>query len=123
MRPLRRRPFLGHLALFALAIELIASFAHVHAHPAAQQVRPLASRIFYAPASGPCLPGLHDHLECSICAAMNLLASSDVPEAAPDPGMALRLAVVLSEVGAERVAPKAAAASFQARAPPGLDLA
>lgn len=118
MRPLRRRPVFAHLALFALAMQLVASFGHVHAHPASHQNLPLASRTFFVPVSGACLPGLPDHLDCTVCVAMNLLGSTAMPQAAPELGLALRLAEMLSRNGAVRVSPDAVTASFQARGPP-----
>lgn len=123
MRPLRRRPVFAHLALFALAMQLVASFGHVHAHPASHQSLSLASRTFFAPVSGACLPRLPDHLDCTICVAMNLLGSSAMPQAAPELGLVPRLAGLLSADGAVRVTLDAVTASFQARAPPGRDLA
>ena len=122
MRPLRRRRIFAHLALFALAMQFVAAFGHAHAHPASRPNIPLASRIFFAPVPGTCLPGLPEHLECTICMAMNLLGSSDMPQAAPEPRLASRLAEVVAPNQAARVSPDAVTASFFARGPPVSDL-
>jgi hypothetical protein len=122
MRPLRRRRIFAHLALFALAMQFVAAFGHAHAHPAPGQNIPLASRIFFSPVPGTCLPGLPEHLECTVCVAMNLLGSSAMPQAAPELGLALRLASMLSGGCAVRAPPLAVTASFLARGPPVSDL-
>lgn len=120
MRPLRRRLVFAHLALFALAMQFIASFGHMHAHLA--HTPPLASRTFFIPSSGGCLPGLPDHLDCTVCVAINLLGASALPQAVSALTLLQRFAETLSEGGAVRVPPDAVTASFRARGPPNPDL-
>lgn len=122
MRPLRRHKIFARLALLALAIQFVAVFGHAHAHPAARQNTPVASRIFFAPVSGTCLPGLPEHLECTVCAAINLLGSTAMPRAAPDAGLGSFLVEMLAPGGAVRSHFERDTASFFARGPPLSDL-
>lgn len=117
MRLLRRRPFLRHLALFALAMQLFATFGHVHADPVSHGRTPLEARTFFAPLSKTCLPGLPDHSDCTICAAMSLLGSSAMPQAAPELGVHLHFVGMLSRSDVQ-APPDVVTASFQARGPP-----
>jgi hypothetical protein len=115
MRLLRRRSYLRHLALVALAIQFLAAFGHVHA--GAGLHTPLEARTFFAPQSGPCLPGLPDHSDCIVCAAVALLGASAMPQLSSEVGVDLRFAGVLT--GSETLSLQdSETASFQARAPP-----
>jgi hypothetical protein len=116
MRLLRRRSYLRHLALLALAIQFFAAFGHVHADTRLHT--PLEARTFFALKSGPCLPGLPDHSDCIVCATIALLGSSTMPQSSPEVGgNLLRFAGVLT--GSDTPTLKdSGSASFQARAPP-----
>jgi hypothetical protein len=121
MRWIRSHRRLGsRLALFALAVQLVLSFGHIHLDkiisPAATGVAQLqtASRD-----QAPVAPGHHGGAAdfCAICATIALVASSVLPEAA-------QLAPPIS-VASTRLAEFFAArpvfdlhTSFQARAPP-----
>lgn len=122
MRWFRTHIDLGsRVALFALAVQLVLSFGHVHMDKRALSgVAPVAVALQVAGRDGsPATPDHHTGATdvCAICATIGLLASS-IP---PDPG---RLAppsshsVALS--GAFSVAFTAydSQSSFQARAPP-----
>ncbi len=118
MRPLRRRPEIGYLALLALAVQLALSFSHVHGAWANPDNAPLACRTFYqSPADHGCPLHKNDHKGCAVCWTMSLTASALL--AAPP---ALALPTVVSEpyrpgLGRE-AAPRAATAAFDARGPP-----
>jgi hypothetical protein len=80
-----KRKYGGGLALFALALQFMLSFAHLHpedifgpggaslALSAAERSRPLSTDPY---------PGHNDNY-CAICATMYLLGSSPIPEAPP----------------------------------------
>lgn len=117
MRLLRRRQDLRYLALLALAVQFTAVFGHVHAAPVAPARLALQARTFFAPASKTCLPGLPEHSHCVICAAINLLGASDLPQPASLPSMSLHLADMLTGHDVDAV-PDLATSSFDARGPP-----
>lgn len=121
MRLLRRRPYFRHLALLALAIQFFASFGHVHAEPVSHSRTPLEARTFFAPPSKTCLPGLPDHSDCTICAAINLLGSSAMPHAAAELGGHLHFVGMPSRSDLQ-AQPDVVTASFQARGPPDRSL-
>jgi hypothetical protein len=116
MRLLRRRRYLRHVALFALAIQAIATFGHVHADPAAHQRAGLEARTFFASLTQMCLPGLPEHADCTICAAINLLGASAMPQTAGVPIVDLRFAGLLPR-DAYRP-PEVPTSAFEARGPP-----
>jgi len=85
MHWVRRNSKLGSLAaLFALAIQLVVSFAHVHLTDFQSPSAAIASQQLPAGAGGNS-PGDNDdrgqsgHNFCAICASLNLTSSSVVP--------------------------------------------
>lgn len=110
-----RRRLTGWLALFALALQLVVGFAHVHSEDFAGLVRPgvvQASPADFTPA-GPSDP---DHLTCDICAAVHLTGTSAVPT---PPALALPVATaVLAPVATPVVRAPALVVAFDARGPP-----
>ncbi|MDQ8699185.1 hypothetical protein [Hyphomicrobium sp. LHD-15] len=117
MRLLRRRQGLRYLALLALAVQFTAVFGHVHAGPVSHARVGLQAHTFFAPASKTCLPGLPEHSDCVICAAINLLGASDLPQPVSMPSMALHLSDVLIGHDVDAM-PDLATSSFDARGPP-----
>ncbi len=110
----------SRLALFALALQLVLSFGHIHAEdlglaaPAALTYAQSGAADGGAPS--PQDPG-HAHDVCAICAALNLTATSFIPVVA-----VLVLPVAQAWVWSPAIAAAPAqfdlARSFQARAPP-----
>lgn len=117
VRLLRRRRYLRHVALFALAIQALATFGHVHADPASHPRAGLQARTFFASLTQMCLPGLPEHSDCTICAAIGLLGASAMPQAAGEPGIDLRLAGLLPRADTY-LPPAIGTAAFEARGPP-----
>ncbi len=118
MRPLRRRPEFGYLALFALAVQLALSFGHVHGAWASRENAPLACRTFYQPPADHGCP-LHktDHQGCAVCWTMSLAGSALL---ATPPGLTLPAAVgdpCRPDLGRD-AAPRPTTAAFDARGPP-----
>jgi Protein of unknown function (DUF2946) len=80
-----KRNYGGGLALFALALQFMLSFAHLHPEDlfgpggmsstlsATERAQPLSTDPHPS----------HDHDYCAICATMYLLGSSPIPEAPP----------------------------------------
>jgi len=107
------------VALFALALQLVLSFGHVHL---ADIASPLASAAAAAPSQaedpgGPANPDRRARDICAICATLNLTASADLPT-----GVSLVVPFALTQ--AQRPDFVSALISselfflFQARAPP-----
>jgi hypothetical protein len=117
MRFFRREQRIAWLALFALAMQLVVSFGHVHVHAARQPA--------HAAAQGACAPGTpapcpshdDDDAHCAICWTVSIAGSLVVPAPA---------ALVIPLQEPEPVAPPPSAGTFadnenlgfQARAPP-----
>jgi len=82
----------GRLALFALAIQLVLSFGHIHVDKSLLSSASAASVTQQAGRDGaPSSPKHHGADDfCAICATINLLASSALPQTA---GVALPVAV------------------------------
>lgn len=111
----RRRELTGWLALFALVLQLVAGFAHVHSEDFAGLVHHGLVRA--SPADpGPAGPSDPDHLTCDICAAVHLTGTSALPTPTT---LALP---VLTTVPLPDAAPTARTATllaaFDARGPP-----
>jgi hypothetical protein len=125
MQFFRRRPKLGWVALLALAMQLGASFGHIHAGPvrasrAGHDATALACRTFFRPAPDqPCPPSHSDDKGCPICWTM-ILAGSLVVHDAPTLVLPAFSAESPQPAPARTLAPSVATAAFQARAPPSL---
>jgi hypothetical protein len=123
MHLLRERLGSGvRLALFALAVQLVASFAHFHRDdlPAPAPEQATGSRVAGAPAgSAQSRSGQSDNRDhgCTICASIALAGALDFPEPP-----AIRFAPAYRQPWLpEHLAPVTETelrASFQARAPP-----
>lgn len=123
MRWFRTHIDLGsRLALFALAVQLVLSFGHVHVDKrAASAVSPagIALQVVAGRDGVPATPDHHTGATdvCAICATIGLLASSILPDAgqlAPFPSHS----IVLSGAFAIAFTACDSQSSFQARAPP-----
>jgi len=108
-----RRRLTGWLALFALALQFVVGFAHVHSEDFAGLVHAGMARVTQGD-SGPADP---DHLTCDICAAVHLTGTSAVPT---PPALALPVATaaVLAPVAAPVAKAPAITLAFDARGPP-----
>ncbi|HZP76725.1 MAG TPA: hypothetical protein VFB45_11320 [Pseudolabrys sp.] len=119
MRWIRRnRQWGGRLALFALALQLILSFGHVHAEDLGLAAPAAVSQAQGASGGNSTPSHSRDaHDICAICVTLNLTAASSLPTVA-----ALVLPVAREwDWPADIAATRAAfdlTASFQARAPP-----
>src|SRR5262245_34667000 len=117
MRWFRRHIGLGsRLALFALAVQLVLSFAHVHAADlgqaqAAAAMLPAGSGDTPQKSDGPVDPG------CAICGLIQLAATA-TPSAAPALPLLLASAQVRLEAAEQLVLAASAQSPFRARAPP-----
>ena len=80
-----KRRYGGGLALFALALQFMLSFAHLHPEdifgPGGASSTLSAAERSQSPSTDP-HPGHNDDY-CAICATMYLLGSSPIPEAPP----------------------------------------
>lgn len=70
-------------ALFALAVQIVLSFGHVHLEEPAFSAPTVASAQAASPGGGPTGPGHHPDADdyCAICATIGLVASSVLPDA------------------------------------------
>jgi hypothetical protein len=119
--------FGSRLALFALAVQAVLSFGHVHlAAPAAASTNGVPAAI--ADQSAPALPRADTPIhkpdgsvggDCEICTLIQL-ASSSTPAAAPSLPLPANLGPLGLEVAAERPVAAAPHFLFQARAPPSI---
>lgn len=109
------------VGLFALALQLVLSFGHIHLEKAQPSTVTLAVQA-HAPGGNSAAPGDGDddaHDICAICAALSLTASAALPTA-------FSLAVPIAPEQERLVAPRsvflpsALHSLFQARAPPKL---
>jgi hypothetical protein len=111
------RTFCSRLALFALAVQFVLAFGHVHHEDIYGSARPAAAVAAAVPDGNQPLPAKHSDDYCAICATMSLLGNSFVA-AAPDlplPPASYAIERV-DRVAAIFIAPRRAA--FQSRAPP-----
>lgn len=121
MRWIRSHRRLGaRLALFALAVQIVVSFGHVHLDKLASSA-PVISLLTANHDQTPASPGHHSGAGdvCAICAVIGLVASSVLPEAAQLSPPAAAPADWPHEFAA---APPLSDPhhSFQARAPPAV---
>jgi hypothetical protein len=110
------------LALFALALQLVVSFGHVHADELTGQPPGIASIAHAGQAqarAGDTDTGHHDD-HCDICATLHALASAQI---ATPPLLPLWLAFgpVEQPIRARVVAAEPRRTSFQSRAPPVVE--
>lgn len=105
----------GGLALFALALQLVVSFAHVHSEDFAGLLGPGVTHA--APAND--APGGHpdpDHLTCDVCATVHLAGTLAVPT---PPALTLPVpATAPVAVAAPATRALTFASAFLARGPP-----
>jgi hypothetical protein len=109
----------SRLALFALALQLVLSFGHIHRAdiygPASAAASALATE--KSPSLPSDQPSKHGDDYCAICAAVSLLGNSFFAQAPQLPVPIVSHAVVQADqVAAFFIAPRRA--SFQSRAPP-----
>src|SRR3974390_510348 len=88
MRWIRMNRQLGaRLALFALALQLVLSFGHIHAEDLGIAARANATSIAHNLANGDGSPPPQDqddrHVVCAICAMLSLTSTSLLPIVAP----------------------------------------
>jgi hypothetical protein len=114
------RVFGGHLALFALAVQLVLSFGHIHREdiygsaPPAALAQALAADHAQLPADH---SSKHGDDYCAICATISLLSTSFVATAPLLPVPVAFYAVEhVDRAAIASVAPRRA--PFQSRAPP-----
>jgi hypothetical protein len=104
------------LALFALALQLVVSFGHVHADEWTSQPLGIASTAHAGEAQAPAGDTDHDD-HCDICATLHALASAQIAE---PPLLSIPRAFAHAatpiDKGVAAVEPRRA--SFQSRAPP-----
>jgi hypothetical protein len=111
------KTFCSRLALFALAVQFVLAFGHIHHEDIYGSARPAAAIAAAVPDGSQPLPAKHSDDYCAICATMSLLGNSFVAAAPtlplPAPSQAIeqvdRDAIIF-------IAPRRAA--FQSRAPP-----
>ncbi len=113
------RKFGGRLALFALAVQFVLSFGHIHREDIyGSAAAPLAATIALPAANqSRLLPANHTDDYCAICASIYLLGASFSAAAPPLPLPSVSCAIehvdrILAVSIAARRAP------FQSRAPP-----
>ncbi len=117
MRWFRRHIGLGgRLALFALAVQLALSFAHVHAVDAGRTQAAVAAAGAFGPAPAPKSDGPVDP-GCAICGLIQLAATA-TPSAAPALPLPAASVDARLAVAGQRLLPAAPRLPFQARAPP-----
>jgi hypothetical protein len=122
MRWFRANRILGsRLALFALAVQFVIAFGHIHREDIYGPARPAAEIAAAVPDGSQPLPANHPakHSDdyCAVCATMSLLGNSFVGAAPTLPLPAASHAVEqLDRVAAIFIAPRRTA--FQSRAPP-----
>jgi hypothetical protein len=122
MRWFRANRILGsRLALFALAVQFVVAFGHIHRDDIYGSVRPAAAIAAAVPDGSQPLPANHPTKHgddyCAICAAVSLLGNSFVAAAPTLPLPSVSHAIEQFDgVAAIFIAPRRAA--FQSRAPP-----
>jgi hypothetical protein len=110
------KTFCSRLALFALAVQFVLAFGHIHRDDIYGPARPAAIADAVLDGSQP-LPANHSDDYCAICATMSLLGNSFVAGAPTLPLPAASHAIEqFDRVAAIFIAPRRAA--FQSRAPP-----
>jgi hypothetical protein len=116
------KTFCSRLALFALAVQFVLAFGHIHHEDIYGSARPAATIAAALPDGSQPLPANHPakHSDdyCAICATMSLLGNSFVAAAAPSLPLPVASHAIerLDRVAAIFIAPRRTA--FQSRAPP-----
>ena len=115
------KTFGSRLALFALAVQFVLAFGHIHRDDIYGSVRPAAAMAAAVPDGSQPLPADHPakHSDdyCAICAAVSLLGNSFVAAAPTLPLPATSQAIEqVDRIAIIFVAPRRAA--FQSCAPP-----
>jgi hypothetical protein len=115
------RTFGGRLALFALAVQFVVAFGHIHRDDIYGSARPAAAVAASVPDGSQPLPSDHPAKHgddyCAICATMSLLGNSFVAMAPALPLPPASHAIEqFDRVAVIFIAPRRAA--FQSRAPP-----
>ena len=107
------------LALFALALQLVVSFGHVHADELTSQPLGIASSAQAGEAQASAGDTDTDHHDdhCDICATLHALASAQIATPPPLP-IPHAFAKVESPIDQGVVGVEPRRASFQSRAPP-----
>jgi hypothetical protein len=105
----------ARLALLALAVQLVASFAHVHAEDFAGLLSPGLTRVT-ATDGAPSGHSDPDHLTCDICASVHLAGTLVVPV---PPALVLpRVTSTALAVLSQPFQSASASSAFDARGPP-----
>ena len=105
------------LALFALALQLVVSFAHVHQHGIGPHATAAVSATVASDPSGhPESNGLAGH-PCAVCTLIQM-AGSLVPAASPALPLPLMVTPLRLAAGHDRERAASPPPLFQARAPP-----
>jgi hypothetical protein len=115
------RTFCNRLALFALAMQFVLAFGHIHRDDIYGPARPAAAIAAAVPDGSQPLPANHPSKHgddyCAICAAVSLLGNSFAAAAPSLPLPSASYAIErFDRVAAIFIAPRRAA--FQSRAPP-----
>jgi hypothetical protein len=115
------KTFCGRLALFALAVQFVVAFGHIHRDDIYGSARPAAAVAASVPDGSQPLPSDHPAKHgddyCAICATMSLLGNSFVAMAPALPLPPASHAIEqFDRVAVIFIAPRRAA--FQSRAPP-----
>ena len=115
------KTFGSRLALFALAVQFVVAFGHIHRDDIYGSARPAAAIAAAVPDGSQPLPANHPAKHgddyCAICAAVSLLGNSFVAAAPTLPLPSASHAIeLLDRVATILIAPGRAA--FQSRAPP-----
>lgn len=115
------KTFCSRLAFFALAVQFVLAFGHIHRDDIYGSVRPAAAIAAAVPDGSQPLPANHPTKHgddyCAVCAAMSLLGNSFVATAPALPLPATSQAnKQVDSVAIIFIAPRRAA--FQSRAPP-----
>jgi hypothetical protein len=115
------KTFGSRLALFALAVQFVVAFGHIHRDDIYGSVRPAAAVAASVPDGSQPLPANHPAKHgddyCAICATMSLLGNSFVAMAPALPLPPASHAIEqFDRVAVIFIAPRRAA--FQSRAPP-----
>jgi hypothetical protein len=115
------KTFGSRLALFALAVQFVLAFGHIHHEDIYGSARPAAAIAAAVPDGSQPLPGdqptKHGDDYCAVCATMSLLGNSFVAVAPALPLPPASQAIEqLDRVAAIFIAPRRTA--FQSRAPP-----
>jgi hypothetical protein len=104
------------LALFALALQLVVSFAHVHLGTTPLTVGAVSAQVAADPAEQPGSNGLAVD-RCAVCTLIQM-AGSLVPAASPSLPLPVIASPLRLAAGIERERPASLPPLFQARAPP-----